>query len=334
MHRHEHCIQFFCCCFRGQCIHNLYISNLLMILTANAERMCQNKEGNNALTMQIDNIFKNIYRVCSLLFITYFVLFVQCTYYCRAIAVCVPFLNSVRAFLLLHQIILRACKSIWNWLFVIATAAIIYIHTTFDRSIWLCDCCVLFFQPHAFNSNRKKPFPFCWSKKPSHNYIPVWSKLILMGFRSSSGYQINRAIMSFNNLCPIKVDMCVHFSTSMTPLVWNECTQSSVFNELEGFIHLECKTLCLPNWGIWFIFAFLVIVYATFYSAISFKTINITIFFTYAWIRRQFQPFHEMDSKYQHTQYGHIWISNSQPQWFYPTSWNVKSINGNWITVS
>lgn len=90
--------------------------------------MCQNKEGNNALTMQIDNIFKNIYSVCSLLFITYFVLFVQCTYYCRAIAVCVPFLNSVRASLLLHQIVLRACESIWNWLFVIATAAIIYIY--------------------------------------------------------------------------------------------------------------------------------------------------------------------------------------------------------------
>lgn len=82
-----------------------------MILAANEERMCQNKEGNNAPTMQIDNIFKNIYSVRSL-FITYFVLFVQNTYYCRAIAVCVSFLNWVRAFLLLHQIVLRACKSI------------------------------------------------------------------------------------------------------------------------------------------------------------------------------------------------------------------------------
>lgn len=213
--------------------------------------------------MQIDNILRNCTAYFNQrLFIAYFF-----HYLSSALRVFVFFiwqkspyayrLNWVYAFLLLHRIAgmeiyskLIVCHSNncgYHYFNIYTTILIDIQHTHMTmrllRFVFPTTCVQMLLK-------NEKQFPFSWSKKSdvyTQTHTPLTcSKLVLMmSFRSSSGYRINRAIMvlCFNSLCPIKVDYCIHFSTSMTPLVCTESASSSSRCSMswkQRFIHLEC----------------------------------------------------------------------------------------------
>lgn len=193
--------------------------------------------------MQIDSILRN----CTAYLTSVFVYRIFFIYWSSALRVFFilqkrPYayrLNWVHAFLLLHRIAgmeiyskLIVCHSNCDYhYFNIYTTLLIDIQHT-HMTMRLLRFVFPTTRVRMLLKNEKQ-FPFSWSKKSdanTHTHTPLTcSKLVLMSFRSSSGYRINRAIMvlCFNSLCPIKVDMCIHFSTSMTPLVCTESASSS-----------------------------------------------------------------------------------------------------------